>query len=291
MPRYFAYRRLNPYRGVVQIVETEQASAHSHDGLTWHLRGDDGYGWIRPTGIWVEGSGLQAGTLHQHEALLDALQQHPPLPFPRADSLELWLLDKDTGLPLALLDSGLPSRGTPRGGEARWQPFVLTFTGFHSRALEAAGIRFTGTTGHRDYLANLVNQAAKPAPAAQWFRRHKDGGGEGLGGHRVRPEWEGRTLGSEAFPQLLVRTEWNNLLEQSVIKDYHAWLAALLLPWPHIGDTTRRWLEEAACLRPQEMLKAYRLLPKMLAADRIQAALVAARLERSVQPGQETDLN
>ena len=289
MPRYFAYRRLNPYRGVIQVVEAEQGSAHSHDGLTWHLRGDDGYGWVRPTGIWVEGQGLQAGAGRQHEGLLAALEARPPLPFVLADSLELWLLDKITGLPLALLDAGLPSRGVPRVAEIRWQPFVLTYAGFRSLALEGAGVRFTGTTGHRDYLANLVNQAAKPAPAAQWFRRHKDGSGDGLAGHRLRPEWERRSLPAEAFPQLLLRAEWNNLLEQSVIKDYHASLAAQLLPWPQIGDSTRLWLEEAACQRPQELLKVYRLLPRIMAADRIQAALVAARLEQSVQAGMETD--
>jgi hypothetical protein len=281
MSRYFSMRRLNPYRGVVLIVETEGAEAHSFDGLTWHLRGDDGYGWVRPTGIWVEGKGLQAGAGRQHEALLAALAARPDLPFPRADSLELWLLDKDSGLPLALLDSQRPSRGPTERFDNQWYPFVPSYLGFRSPAL-AAQQGEGGQPGlHRDYLARLVNQAARPLPAAQWFRRHKDGSAEGLGGLRLSGEWEGRGLPAEAFPELLVRAGWNNLLEQSVIKDYHAWLAALLLPWPDLSDATRRWLEAAACQRPQALARIYRLLPRRLDAARLEAALVAARLEQS----------
>jgi hypothetical protein len=294
MPRYLAYRRLNPYRGVVQVVETEAATAHSHDGITWHLRADDGYGWVRPTGIWVEGQGLQAGAVQQHEALLAALEQRPPLPFPLADVLELWLLDKASGLPLALLEARREAAGPDRGSGGldvmHWHPFVASYTGFRSAALAARGGRGDNPAAHREYLTHQVNQAARPLLAAQWFRRHEDGSGEGLHGQRLPAEWASRSLPVEAFPELLLRREWNNQLEQSVIKDYHAWLAALLLLLPGIAGATRRWLETEACLRPQALARVHRLLPAQLDAEAIKAALVAARLEQSAAPHPEHDL-
>lgn len=276
-PAYYGLRRLNPYRGVVQIVEAGDAAAHSHDGVTWHLRADDGYGWVRPSGIWVEGEGLRAGPERTNTEIVAALETRPALPFRLADSLEFWLLDKAEGKPLALLASTRPSR--PWEGsleELQWHPFVLSFSGFRSPTLEQQGLR---GREHRDALARLVNSAARPMPAAQWFKRAADGSGAGLHGVRLVPEWGGRRLPADAFPELLVRTPDNNLLEQSVISDYHAWLAPLLLLLPELCDTTRRALEAEAVRRPAWLYRVHRLLPKILDAQRLQAALVAARLE------------
>jgi len=291
MPRYYGFRRLNPYRAVVQVVEVDTGSAHSVDGLTWHLRGDDGYGWVRPTGVWRADTGLQTGAARQPDGLLDAVAARPPLPFPLADRLEAWLLDQADGLPLALLDSALPSRGA-HALEARWQGYVLTHLGFYSPALAASGKRLDMPGAHRDYLARLVNERARPAPVLQWFYRHDDGGGTGLAQQpesRERADWRDRVLPAAAFPALLLRTDWNNRLEQSVISDYHDALAARLLPWPRLDDTTRAWLEAATCERPSELLKVHRLLPKVLDPERLRAALVAARLEASAATADEFD--
>ena len=281
-PRYYAFRRLNPFRGVVHVADVGEAAAHTYDGVTWHIRSDDGYGWVRPSGVWVEGEGLQAGQAAGQGDILAALESRPRLPFPLVDSLELWLLDKADGLPLALLGSERPSRHAPGEIEPDWQPFVLTYTGFRSPTLaerDAGNPR--GATPHRDVLARIVNQAARPYPAAQWFRRAQDGGGEGLEGLRLEPEWEGRQLGPEAFPELIVREDWNNRLEQSVINDYHNWLAPSLLLLPRLAPATRERLEKSATLRPRALLKVHRLLPEVHDRDRLNAALVAARLEES----------
>jgi len=280
-PRYYALRRLNPYRGVVHMVEAGEASAHTYDGVTWYLRADDGYGWVRPTGVWVEGGGLKAGQAAGQGDILAALESRPPLPYPLADGLELWLLDQEAGLPLALLGSERPSRHVPGEIDPTWQPFALRYTGFRSAALaEREAGRPQVASAHRDALARLVNAAARPGPAAQWFRRTPEGG-EGLEGLRLKPEWEGRALPAGAFPELLVREEWNNRLEQSVINDYHAWLAPLLLLLPRLAPATRERLEKAAALRPGWLLKVHRLLPAVLDRERLNAALVAARMEES----------
>lgn len=280
--RAYAYRRLNPYRGVAHVLDLGGATATTFDGRTWHLRAEDGQGWLRPVGVWVEGEGVTAGTRIPTE-LLQALETHPPLPFALADRMELWLLDKADGLPLALLASELPSRFRPARIDPEWHPFALSYTGFRSETL-AQREAMTGQAyeRHRDWLARAVNNAARPYPAAQWFLRRPDGIGEGRVGLRLPAEWQQRTLPAEAFPELLVRTERNNLLEQSVIKDYHKWLAPLLLLLPSLSDASRAWLEAAACEQPAWLARIHRLLPRVLDRAALNAALVAARLEAAV---------
>lgn len=286
-PRYYALRRLNPYRGVIQVIDAGEAVAHSYDGLTWHLRADDGYGWVRPTGVWIEGEGLKLGQAKGQGDILAALEARPDLPFPLADHAELWLLDKETGLPLALLGAERASLHAPGSIEPEWHPFVLSYTGFRSEALAAheAGDAKAGAA-HRDTLARMVNHRARPQPAAQWFLRDAAGTGEGLEGLRLEPGWQGRRLPAEAFPELLVAEALNSRLERSVINDYHLWLAPLLLLLPRLSDAARERLEVAAMARPRWLLKVHRLLPKVLDADRLKATLVAARLEAAAADGE-----
>jgi hypothetical protein len=96
---------------------------------------------------------------------------------------------------------------------------------------------------------------------------------------------------AEDFPELLVREQWenrwNSRLEQSVISDYHRWLAPLLLLWPRLSHVTRARLELEACEKPQWLARVYRLLPTLLNPAQINAALVAARLEQAQGSGQD----
>jgi hypothetical protein len=279
-PRYYATRRLNPFRGVLQTVEVDDASANSHDGVTWHLRADDGFGWERPVGVWVEGEGLRAGVGERYPELLRALENHPGLPFHLADSVELWLLDREQGLPLALIDSVRPSLYVARRVDTDWLPFVLTYTVFRSATLAGRNsLPGQGVTGDKEVLARIVNDTARPHARAQWFKRRADGSGEGLAGARLEAGWQGRVLDATVFPELLVREKWNNRLEQSVISDYHAWLAPFLLLLPNLSDASRERLESAAPAQARWLLQVHRLVPRIIDAARFNATLVAARLE------------
>lgn len=279
--RHYALRRLNPYRGVVQYVDAGDAEARSLDGITWHLRADDGQGWVRPVGVWVVGEGVKAGVAERYPDLLRALEAMPELPFPLADQVELWLLDKLTGEPLALLDAQRPSTHRHGLAELEWVPFALRYRGFRSPTLAEREAGTQHAMRHRDFLQRIVNLRARPYAAAQWFRRRPDGSGEGLTGYRLDSAWRERTLTREEFPELLVSARWNNLLEKSVIADYHAWLAPYLLCWPDLGDSTRASLEAAALRRPHWLSQVQRLLPKVLDREGLNAALVAARLEQA----------
>ncbi len=286
-PRYYALRRVNPYRGVVQHVDIGEALATSHDGLTWHLRADDGHGWVRPAGVWVEGQGLTLGQPQGLGDMLAALETRPALPFPIFDTHECWLLDRESGEPLALLAAARMAPRDQDRTDTEWLPFVLTYTGFVSRALaERDAVSHRASSAHKDLLARTVNHAAKPHAMAQWFHRGQDGVGRGEGGRRLPYEWRQRELPAGAFPELLVRESWNSRLEQSVISDYHRWLAPLLLLWPRLSEATRRRLELQACEKPAWLARVARLLPERLEAERIQAALVAAQMEAALAGGE-----
>lgn len=278
-PRFHAQRRVNPYRGVLEVVDMGEATAHSHDGVTWQLRADDGQGGLRPVGIWVAGQGLVQGRAHGIEALLAVLETDLPLPFACFDTWEHWLLDKESGLPLAILATALGSEPRPVGREPQWLPFVLRHAGFHAPSLAHRDRAGAYPEAHRDILARMVNQAARPFAMTQWFQRDRSGAGVGDAGTRLPPAWRGRRLPAEAFPPLLVRETWNSRLEQSVIADYHAALAPLLLLWPRLDDARRERLEVLACARPQWLARVHRLLPRVLDRARLNAALVAARLQ------------
>jgi len=293
-PSYYALRRVNPYRGVVHYVDIGEASAHTFDGVTWHLRADDGYGWVRPVGVWEEGVGLKLGQPAGLDDILAALVTHPALPFPIFDTYELWLLDRESGLPLALL-------ATRRGGiegvekmDSAWYPFAISYTGFHSPTLaKRDAVTRNASDAHRDFLASMVNQAARPHAMTQWFQRGQDGIGNGMTGLRLPYEWRSRQVRAEDFPELLVRETWNSRgnsrLEQSVISDYHRWLAPLLLLWPRLSAATRERLELEACEKPQWLARVYRLLPSMINPALIQAGLVAARIELAQVGGAQDD--
>ena len=80
-----------------------------------------------------------------------------------------------------------------------------------------------------------------------------------------------------------MRETWNSRLENLVIADYHAWQASILLLWPRLSVATRARLEILACEKPQWLARIHHLLPCRVDARMIQAALVAARLENSVE--------
>jgi len=281
-PSYYALRRVNPYRGVVHYVDIGEALAHTYDGVTWHLRADDGHGLVRPVGVWEDGVGLKLGQPAGLGDILAALETRPALPFPMFDTNELWMLDRESGLPLALLAT---QRGSVHGVEkmgTEWYPFAITYTGFNSAMLaQRDAITRNPSDAHRNFLARTVNQAARPHAMTQWFQRGQEGAGQGMMGLRLPYEWRSRQLRAEDFPELLVQECWNSRLEQSVINDYHRWLAPLLLLWPRLSPTTRARLEIEACDKPQWLSRIHRLLPTMQNVALIQAGLVAAKLEQA----------
>ena len=271
---YYALRRFSPYQGMVQVVDVGAARAYSTDGRHWTVRLQN------PNAHAAAFSGTTPADVA--DDLMQALNERPPLPFPQQDRIELWLLDKATGLPLALVKTRRSLEEMDEVQDPSWRPFLSADSGFCCAALENVQKTRPGKHGvvsrAQDVLEREVNLAARPLPALQWFQRLDDGSGIGWDGLRVEGHWAGRRLPREAFPELLVSDTWNDSMLCALVRDYHAWHAPLLLAHQNLSSATRSWLESAARERPLRLLDNYAMFPEVLDHDAMQVALVSAKL-------------
>jgi hypothetical protein len=83
------------------------------------------------------------------------------------------------------------------------------------------------------------------------------------------------------MPPLGLRTDWEDPGDQALVNDYLAWQAPRLLMLQDIDDTQRTWLERHACRQAVELAAVFRLIPRILDRDRIEAARVEAALRHA----------
>lgn len=282
MHSYYALRRFCPYQGMVQVVDVGSVRAYSTDGRHWQIRIQSR---DNRTEIYSRTTlSTQTEQSANADQFMDALNDRPSLPFQQEDRVELWLLHKDTQLPLALVKTRRSLDEVDEVQDATWRPFLTRDSGFTSNVFGARpeGQQTTyGQSRAQDALERQVNMAARPLPVVQWFQRQPDGGGVGYGGLRVTEELRSRYLPKEAFPELLVDTRWNERVERTMVDDYHRWHAAYLLAHQNISTGTRAWLEDAACERPEQLLNNHAMYPEVLNEDAMQVALVSAKLIQS----------
>lgn len=291
---YYALRRFCPYQGMIQVVDIGAARAYSTDGRHWQVRLQNPEARLTPASL-NERSSATA------DDLMRALNERPPLPFPQQDKIELWLLDKQTQLPLALVKTRRSLDDVDAVKEPTWRPFLTTHSGFQCSALEAelAERRARRTLSAaqpsavapaeqsipipraQDVLERQINLAARPLPVLQWFERMADGSGIGHGGMRVDERLQARLLPKEAFPELLVAEQWDDATLQALVADYHAWHAVQLLAHQNLSVQTRAKLEQAARRHPVKLLDNYAMYPQVLDPDAMQVALVSAKLIRA----------
>ncbi len=278
---YYAIRRFCPYQGVIQVVDVGEARAYSLDGRHWQVRMRTASGRYRWRGS--VSTDTPPDPARSGRELLSAIRAAPPLPFPLADRFELWLLDRETRRPLALVKTRCERAETEEPvRESTWEPFLMSQNDFRSQALEASRRNVDPRARlprAQDVLAREVNLAARPLPVLQWFERHPDGSGTGLGGLRVDASLSGRRLAAEDFPELLVRREWADPLVEAMVREYHEYHAPLLLAHQGLSSATRRWLESVAFgARPEQVEKHHAMYPEVLDPEGLKVALVSARL-------------
>ncbi len=278
---YYAIRRFCPYQGVIQVVDVGEARAYSLDGRHWQVRMRTATGRYRWRGS--VSTDAPPDPARSGRELLAAIRAAPPLPFPLADRFELWLLDRETRRPLALVKTRCERAETEEPvRESTWEPFLMSQNDFRSPALEASRRNVDPRARlprAQDVLAREVNLAARPLPVLQWFERHPDGSGTGLGGMRVDVSLKGRRLAAEDFPELLVRRDWADPLVEAMVREYHEYHAPLLLAHQGLSAATRRWLESAAFgARPEQVEKHHAMYPEVLDPEGLKVALVSARL-------------
>jgi len=140
----YAIRRVNPFLGVLQIIDTPDGRAISSNGLTWEIQVlapvPAAWGSLNQAnpkiascryGLWSSGTGLVPWPSsvkrddieldRQCSRLIDCIQSNlHNLPFALQDSRELWLLEAGQQQPLALLASIRPAESAPRPEPRYW---------------------------------------------------------------------------------------------------------------------------------------------------------------------------
>lgn len=274
-PKYYSQRQLSPCRGMLHVVDVGHALAYTVDGENWRARLRNREGRLWPVGGWMDEAHRFSPA--DSASLMEAVNGRPPLPFPQADRIELWLLDRKQGAPLALLQTRIvPGAANETPTDPVWWPFVAGDTDFRADCLHDATV---SGASHRDVLARYINDAALPHPVARWFRRAANGSGDELTIQRARRA--GTALAKEAFPEMLVSEHWSDPTARALVRAYHDWHAAALLTHLDLTPGTRRRLEAAACRRPDKLLEVFRLIPQFIDRASLEIALVQARLMQS----------
>lgn len=284
-PQYYSLRQMSPYQGTVQVVEMSGFRAFSEDGQQWHLQYQPAGGGRSMYGFWSAESDNTILEIPQTEAFLDALRNHPPVPFPPADSLELWLLDKQEQLPLALLATALPGRPPPRLDKVSWQP-AAAHEHFVADSLSPED-KTEPAYPHAEVLRRCIQAEAGPMPRAQWFFRDPNGDGQGDVGCRIGESLRGRELARSYFPELLLREHgWDDEQTTELIQNYHEWLAPRLLTHDSLVEPTRAWLEKVARKQAAMVYQLRNVLPAIANDEDFRVMLVQGKLESGLNhPG------
>jgi hypothetical protein len=313
-PKHYAQRMLNPFPGVINVVELDDADAVTRDGVEWILylhgdveeeRLDDGTTALFQTpdlkyGTWSAHEGLKRAPVRsvvdfeeveqRGQALLDAIRRVAPhAPFSLADRYECWLLENPSCRPLALVDSACqPPADTPPA--PAWNPGQASRREFVSARLRNRQdpVPEGGDPVDAARLARAVNTAAGEPALVQWFERLADGRGIALAKSGPPSPLAGRTLSAADFPELMLTTEWADEALTMLAEDFLAWQAPWLLQLQHLGDATRGALERAARRRAHLTAALHHLYPAVVDEREIRAALVEARMRGTQREPAET---
>ncbi len=301
--RSYAQRLLNPFRGVMNIIECQGAEAVTTDGRHWDI-------YVRDTalvadianghrvqtsdiryGSWSLQDGLKRGAIypsedfkvleHRGALVYEYLRKHhADVPFPLEDRIELWLLD-EAKQPLALLDSAVSEQDIELDCHIDWRAGRECHRKFHSPVMAVLLDTTQPQTSAAEYLTRYINRRAGERPQAQWFRRTADGSAEGLKGINLDNDLQYRTLPETVFPVYFLSENNASARHRRLIGDFIAWQAPYLLLLQTLDLATRRRFEQLATARALSVEKQYRLYPVILDEAAVKAARVEAALRRN----------
>lgn len=286
--RAYAVRRVNPFVGVLQVIETQGGRAISSNGVVWEieLRTERTGMWgslnqnakqavYYRFGLWSAEEGLVNRPLAPHldrenltlqyEYLIQSVQQRlQHIPFKLIDNRELWLFDKDQQQPLALLASLKPGDNTPSPEPKYWKS-CLGANGVASQ------YRFPAARA----LEQLIERTASSNICKYWVTREDDGSG--------MLETYGECLRITEFPSFLISEDWPNEEQVSLVKNYLAWIAPSLLSLQHLSKAERSWLEGQLNVQAVSVEHHWHLYPETIDNKKLTAARVQCRLQKTHQ--------
>jgi len=285
--RRYAIRRVNPFLGVMQIVEAEEGRALSCNGVVWEIlvRASQGSspGSLRREnkkktyyrfGMWSMGYGLMKRAnspaadqdyfelASKCETLIEYVREcHHKLPFDLEDNLELWLFDKDRQQPLALLSSLTPGASLPSPEPRYW----------------SSCIGANGSPGQRRFpqardLETQVRQRAGFNIRKYWIKRLP--GGDGI------VKNTGSSIPADQFPVLLLDENWANDEEQLRAREYIKWISPSLLTLQHLDNNTRSRIENNLNVQAISIEHHWHLYPEIINQKLLKAARVQSKIEK-----------
>jgi hypothetical protein len=281
----YAVRRVNPFRGAMQVVEAEEGRALSCNGIVWEilvratqgntmdrLGGDNKKTYYR-FGMWSMDDGLMKRSnspvadedyfklATKCDTLIEYVQAHlQQLPFKLEDNLELWLFDKDDQQPLALLSSLAHGASLPKPEPKYW-----------SACLGANGSPSQRRFPQARDLETQVKQRAGFNINTYWIKRLA--GGEGV------IEKSDRSISADQFPVLLLDENWENDEEQQRVREYIKWISPSLLTLQHLDKDTRVRLENNLNVQAVSIEHHWHLFPEIIDQKLLKAARVQSKIE------------
>ncbi len=289
-----AVRLLNPFRGVMNIIEYQGAEAVTIDGVNWDIYVKD-MSLTRDLeqspnmliteirfGHWSETSGLRRGPLYPSEdfnemerqglVVYEYLLQHAQLaPFSLTDDFELWLLDQNDQ-PLALLGSSFAANRLYYDLPLSWTAGMACKDFFnHKQQGNSTQQPFTRL------LESTVKSMAGKSPQAQWFHRQHDIS-IGLTGVELTESLEGRELDNAYFPEFFIPEVIQTDIDDFIFEDYLDFLAPYLLTLPTLTTEQRSLFEQQATRQALCVERLHRLYPVVQQQKYINSARIEARL-------------
>ncbi len=283
--RNYAIRRVNPFLGVLQVIETRGARTISANGVVWDIeirvqreadwgslnRDSQQLAYYR-YGLWSLEDGLLTRPLAPHldseylmqqsSLLIDCIRERlGQLPFRLEDRRELWLFDRDDRQPLALLASAKPDSVLPAPEPRYWTASIGT-SGMPSQH------RYPATSE----LEALVRQRAGFNINKHWVSRHDDGSGT-IEASNIR-------MDAAAFPTFLLTEDWPEDWQVKLASDYIEWIAPSLLTLQQMGLHERERMENSLNVQAVSIEHHWHLYPEILDENCLSAARVQYRLQK-----------
>ena len=288
--RNYAIRHVNPFLGVLQVIDGRGCRALSANGVVWEIeiRAERQSGWgslnrnsrevaYYRYGLWSQDDGLVTRPLppqldsefftRQCSLLIDRIRERlGQLPFKLTDTLELWLFNQDGQRPLALLASAIPGSTLPSPEPRYW----------------SSGTGADGVPSQRRYpaasqLETMVRQRAGFNIAKHWINRQDDGSGI--------IEASNSRLPADAFPAFLLSEDWPEMEQATLARDFIEWTAPSLLTLQNLATDERTRLENSLNIQAESVEHHWHLYPEVLNENCVRAARVQCRLQKANQGG------
>lgn len=284
----YAVRRVNPFRGVLQVIETESGRAISTNGVVWDIEvsAERPVSWGRRNqktsevayiryGLWSPAEGLFSRPLVPKmdkeplalkcEQLIESIEQHiQHVPFRLRDTQELWLFDVDKVTPIALLASVIPGQRLPSPEPRYWYSCI-----------GAPGVPSHFRFESAEALELLIKQRASFTINKYWVERREDGTGYA--------ELVGLDLDASVFPPFLITEDWPDPGQATMVRDYIDWIAPSLLTLQGLNHEQRQRLENALHIQAVSVEQHWHLYPEVLNEKTLKAARVQGCLQRSTE--------